>query len=398
MREHFQGSPVHPLVRTVCSAAEVACTGLFLVLVASPLRAPAQHDAPATDAVLTTEQIATSQPPLRDSPVLKGNEWVVVPIPTLSPSQGFGVQVLGQYVFKGATQAEDTPASIVGIGGFYTEEKSWGLGAGYLGHWQDDKWRPMAGGGYADLHYDFYGIGNAQADYDLAVPVDQQATFGLLQLMRRIIPGLYAGLRFTASETTAASPGLSVPPFELPPFDIDVATVSAGLVAQWDTRDSQFYPTRGQYANFSANFNDGDYSYQVYQADWNGYYSFGESTVLAARVFLRTAEGDAPFYALSSFGMHNDLRGYKGGKYRDRFMFATQVEYRRKLSARWGFVVFAGVGEVAPSFSDMSGDNLLSSAGAGLRFRVAQSHPINLRLDWAYGDESCVYLGVNEAF
>jgi hypothetical protein len=396
--DRFQDSPARRFPRTVCSVAGVSRTGLFLVL-SSLTRLHATEEVATGVHPEATAELATSPHPVAaKGKTGDGNEWVVAPIPTLNPSQGFGLQVIGQYVFKSPQQAPDTPASIVAVGGFYTEEKSWGLFGGYLGHWQDDKWRPMAGGGYADVNYDFYGVGNSQADRDLSVRIEQQATFGLAQLLRRIVPGLYAGLRLAASETTAATSGVNAPPIVLPPLERDINGCSAAFVAQWDTRDNQFYPRQGQDANFSASFHDGDYTYQIYSFDWNGYYALGDRAVLAARVFLRSTGGDAPFYALSQFGMHNDLRGYKSGKYRDNDMFATQVEYRHQLSPRWGFVVFAGVGEVMPSFDELNADDLLSSAGAGLRFRVAKSHPINLRLDWAYGDESAFYLGVNEAF
>jgi outer membrane protein assembly factor BamA len=267
-----------------------------------------------------------------------------------------------------------------------------------MGHWQNDLWRPAFGGGVGDVNYDFYGIGNSRATQDTPIAINQQAVFGLAQLMRRWLPGFYAGLRLTASHTKGSSAGLDEVTVEVPPLDFSVTAYAAALIAQWDTRDNQFYPTAGQYANLSASFQNGDDPYQIYKFDWNAYHAFGDNAVIAVRLFLRSTDGDAPFYALSSFGQHNDLRGYKSGKYRDNDQFTTQVEYRQKLGARWGFVVFAGVGEVAPSFGDMTADNLLPSVGAGLRFRVADSHPVNLRFDWAYGDESSFYLGVGEAF
>ena len=399
MHDSFQDSPVRRSPCTVCSVTGVGRTGLLLVLSSLLTRLPAAEDISSPMSLETSAELATEPKPLAvKAKTEDGNEWVVAPIPTLNPSQGFGLQVIGQYVFKDAQQAADTPASIVAVGGFYTEEKSWGAFGGYLGHWQDDKWRPMAGGGYAQVNYDFYGVGNIQAEHDRSARIDQQVTFGLAQMMRRIVPGLYAGLRLAASQTQVVSAGFDSPPVVIPPLAVDITGYSAGFVAQWDTRDNQFFPKHGQYANLSASFHDGDYAYQTYVFSWNGYYSLGDRTVIAARGYLRDVGGDAPFYALSQFGMHNDLRGFKSGKYRDNAMLATQVELRRQLSPRWGFVVFAGVGEVVPGFDELNSSDLLSSAGAGLRFRVAKSHPINLRFDWAYGDESAYYLGVNEAF
>jgi len=80
-------------------------------------------------------------------------------------------------------------------------------------------------------------------------------------------------------------------------------------------------------------------------------------------------------------------------------MIATQGEYRQRIAGQWGFVVFAGIGEVARSPGDLRADDLLWSAGAGLRYQLAKGHPVNLRLDLACGkDGGALYIGVGEAF
>jgi hypothetical protein len=374
-----------------------AACALPLLLAAGGLTASDDPFAAVTS--IESTQV-TAPPPLPPVPHKDtGNEWVVAPIPSLTPSQGAGLAIVGQYIFKSEKQSADTPSSIVAAGGFFNEQDSWGAFVGYLGHWQDDRWRPIFGAGYLDVNYDFYGIGNPLAQYDRSVPISQQATAGFAQLMRRIIPGLYGGLRLMASKTEASSAGRSDPVIGVAPLSLKVDTTSFGPVFQWDTRDNQFYPTSGQAADFSAIFNEGDDSYQIYQFDWNTYTPLGDGTVLASRFYARSSVGDVPFYALSQFGMHNDLRGYETGKYRDNDMFAVQVEYRRKLGGRWGLVVFAGAGEVMEGFDDINTDDLLASVGAGLRFQLAKTHPVNFRLDWAYGrDGPAVYLGVGEAF
>ena len=399
MRDDFQDSPARRRPWTVCSSARAGRTGLFLVL-SSMIRLHAAEDQANPTTAEAAVEVATAAQPVPAVPATKkdGNEWVVAPIPTLDPSQGLGVMVVGQYIFKSPDQAAGTPSSILAVGGMYTAQHSWGAFGGYMGHWQDDLWRPVVGGGHVDVNYDYYGNGNQLAEHDRSVPVSQQASFGMVQLQRRILPHLYAGLRVGLSATEVSSPGIDDPPLVLPPLSHDVTTTSGGLVAQWDSRDNQFFPTSGTQASFSAILNHGDDPYQVYKLEWNGYYGLGDRTVIAARVYLQATGGDAPFYALASFGAHNDLRGYKSGKYRDRDMFATQVEWRQKLGGRWGFVVFAGAGEVVPGFDELNASDLLFSAGAGLRFQLAKSHPVNFRLDWAYGDASALYLGVGEAF
>lgn len=329
----------------------------------------------------------------------KGSDWVIAPIPSLNPAQGFGLKVIAQYIFRPPEQAAGTPASVAGFGGFYTQKKSWGLGGGYLGHWQDDLWRPMVGGGYIVLNSDFYGVGNELAEQDISVPFQQRVTVGVAQLTRRLWPHFYAGLRLIYSATEIETESVNRPPVMLPSVQQSISTPAAGPILQWDSRDSQFYPKSGRLVDVSGMFNGGDYNYQIYDLAWNEYQSLGDAGVLAGRVRLRATTGDVPFYALSQLGEDNDLRGYRMGKYRDRDLFATQVEYRRRLSARWGLAVFAGVGQVVPSFDQLRISNLFASGGAGLRYRLSESFPVNFRLDVAYGrDGATAYLGVGEAF
>ncbi len=357
----------------------------------------ATDTAPA-QGIVTTD--VTEPQPLAPTATNGGNEWVVAPIPTLNPSQGYGLQVIGQYIFGTAAADADAKPSVLAAGGFYTEKDSWGAFAGYLGHLKDDQWRALVGGGYMSLNYDFYGTGNQLADLDLAIPIEQTASFGAVQLLHRVIPHLYAGVRLLAYETDIASKGVDRPPVTLPPAEHNTSAYASGAIVQWDSRDNQFFPTRGQLANASAVWTNGDHSYETYELEWNLYAPLGKpSRVLAMRAYLGEVSGDAPFYALMQFGWHNDLRGYESGKFRDSSMFATQLEYRGSLGARWGYVAFAGVGEVAPSIGKMNTDDLLSSAGVGVRLRLAKNNPVNLRLDWAYGkDGDAVYLAVGEAF
>jgi len=123
-----------------------------------------------------------------------------------------------------------------------------------------------------------------------------------------------------------------------------------------------------------------------------------DADVLATRLVLKSADEDVPFFLLSSFGGKTDLRGYPSGRYRDETMYALQTEYRWHFSDRWVFTGFAGVGEVAESFSKM-GRNFLPAVGIGARFVLSEKHKIGLSFDVATGkDGTEVYFGVGEAF
>ena len=191
--------------------------------------------------------------------------------------------------------------------------------------------------------------------------------------------------------------------FKIPANEVNTTFSGLGLHAQWDTRDSQFFPRKGYLADADISFHDpavGDnFSYQVYTLSYNRYISLAPNQVLALRGMAQFESGDVPFYALSKFGRGSDLRGYTVGQFQDDQMFAVQGEYRLEITKRIGTVAFAGVGGVMPSLNAIAFDDLLPSGGVGFRYVVAEKNHIAFRLDAAWGREgSQFYLTVGEAF
>jgi hemolysin activation/secretion protein len=98
-------------------------------------------------------------------------------------------------------------------------------------------------------------------------------------------------------------------------------------------------------------------------------------------------------------GKLDAIRGYVGGQYRDDVSLTTQLEFRWSFYKKWGMVAFAGIGEVAPTVGDMNLDDLLPSAGVGLRFMASEKHRVNLGIDYARGkDSDAWYFRIGEAF
>jgi len=122
--------------------------------------------------------------------------------------------------------------------------------------------------------------------------------------------------------------------------------------------------------------------------------------VLAYNLFVCGTGGDPPFYGNCIYGANNELRGYTAAQYLDRYMFATQLEYRLSLLRRFGVVGFGGVGEVMAGGSQILRSNsLLPAGGGGLRFQVSKKYRVNLRADFARGRDMWTWgMGVGEAF
>jgi outer membrane translocation and assembly module TamA len=77
-----------------------------------------------------------------------------------------------------------------------------------------------------------------------------------------------------------------------------------------------------------------------------------------------------------------------------------QAEYRQYFWRRWGFVAFAGVGNVASELIEYDFGTLKYNFGAGLRFQFNKEQKINLRADFGFGQDGNmgVYFGIEEAF
>lgn len=339
-----------------------------------------------------------------DNKAAKSSEFVIAPFPISNPVFGSGLVVVGGYLFKLSKNDTVSPTSMVGGGSFYTSNGSWLWAVGSKLYLKQDHFRVTWAYGKAQLHYDLYGIGNAAGDLGRSVPVNQGGKALLVEPLIRIRGKLFLGPRYQWRDLDAQLKGGTLPPgININPIELKSTTSALGFHLQHDLRDNQFYPTTGTLADVVGDFFQGnfgsEFSYQTYTFAFNKYSGFTPRQVLALRVFGCASAGDVPFYDLCLLGMHNDIRGYKTGQFRDKLMLTTQAEYRLELPKRFGVVAFFGVGEVAPNLAAFNNDNLKPGGGAGIRFTVAKKNHLNLRVDYAAGLQgSGVYMGVTEAF
>jgi len=334
----------------------------------------------------------------------KAREIVVAPFPISNPALGSGIVVVGGYLFPISKGDTVSPTSMLGGGGLYTSNGSWLWGGGAKLYFKRDRFRVTAAYGRAQLQYDLYGIGNSAGNLGLSVPIDQGGKALLLESLIRAKGKLFLGPRYQWRSLDARLKGENLPPaFKINPVELASTTSAVGFHVQSDLRDNQFYPTSGTLADVVGDFFQGsfgsDFSYQSYTFALNKYSSISPRQVLAGRVFGCATDGRVPFYDLCLLGMHNDIRGYKAGRYRDRLMLTTQLEYRLTLPKRFGIAAFVGVGEVAPTLGAFNNDNLKPAGGAGIRYTLAKKNHVNLRVDYAVGLQGGgVYMGISEAF
>ncbi len=257
----------------------------------------------------------------------------------------------------------------------------------------------------ARVNYDFFGVGSGAGDRGDKIEIEADIVTGRLEVLRRLphaiqvlgVP-LYLGPSFGGSRTENSLGGGSLPP-GVSASELDETRIHYGIRVQRDSRDDSFYPRSGSLSDVGFVFLEedlgSDFSYRVWDVSYRRYDELWDEGVLASRVFGRFTDGEVPFTDLSQ----HDLRGYERGRYRDRMHLAGELELRQHLFWRFGGAVFTGLGQVAPAIDDFDGNNLLWSAGFGLRFRLTEQNRMNYRTDVAWGRDGFeFYFSITEAF
>jgi len=177
------------------------------------------------------------------------------------------------------------------------------------------------------------------------------------------------------------------------------------LAIIYDSRDNILNAKKGSYMRFTHGFYGtqlgGTQKFQLTRFDARCYFNptNNKSNVLALQLLAHFSHGDTPLLEMGRLGGSELMRGYFIGRYTDRHLLATQIEWRQKISHLWGIVVFAGAGSVAPSIDKFKSNSIRPSAGIGVRFLIDEHEDLNLRFDFAKGQEkSNYYFNIAEAF
>jgi outer membrane protein assembly factor BamA len=167
------------------------------------------------------------------------------------------------------------------------------------------------------------------------------------------------------------------------------ALLGAGGSLAYDTRDSDFYPSRGSLAEFSAivfNQTDGDdYGFTRYKLELSHCLTlFRTGRILAVRlsgeINTRLSDDkDTPFFERASLGGATDLRGYSTGRFRDKDLILLNLEYRYPIweahldrEGAMDAVVFMDVGRVFNDLQEDTFSDYKTSYGIGIRARTVE--------------------------
>ncbi|MDR5740001.1 BamA/TamA family outer membrane protein [Caballeronia sp. LZ016] len=328
----------------------------------------------------------------------------VLPVPNIitEPAIGYGLG-LGLLYFT-APKHEDgnsdpasegrelSPPNITGVGAFGTGTHSWGVGVAHFHTWMDDHIRYFGALGRVNLHLNWYGPqGNANAYQLSGVALVQQVLFKLGG------SPWYIGPRYTFFDTTTRFG--PVIPSGINHYERDVKVGKAGVVVDYDTRDNIFFPSKGTYAEFEADFARGgfgsDDAFEMQTARGYHWMPVSDKWVLGLRADTGFSQGDIPFFVQP----YVNLRGISQAKYQDRNQLTGEVELRYNITPRWSVLGFGGLGKAYGNVHSFSDAPTAFAFGAGFRYLIARKLGISMGIDVAHGPgQNAFYVQVGSAW
>ena len=167
------------------------------------------------------------------------------------------------------------------------------------------------------------------------------------------------------------------------------ALFGVGGSIAFDTRDNDFYPSKGGLAEFSVTkFNQvdaDDYGFTRYNLELSHCLTLSRpgrifAIRLLGEVNTRLSDDkDTPFFERASLGGPTDLRGYSTGRFRDKDLILLNVEYRypiweseRDRRGAMDAVLFMDAGRVFDDLMEDTFKDYKISYGGGIRAQTTE--------------------------
>ena len=349
--------------------------------------------------------------PEREDSTFRQTKVVLAPIVSFEAVTSFGFGVGSKFLFKPFGAGPDTRTSNIPISVQYTLNNQFIVFSEFTIFFPHEDYLFKGNLGYSKFPIGYFGIGSESADEQ---QIDISFDNVLLEplFLRRVAPNFFAGggwrynsfknLKLLEEEVTME---------EVQLFRDSLTSVSSGFefAATFDSRDNVLNASKGVFAEFTHGIYNKSFgstaNFMLTKLNFRRYWTVSNrrpDDVIAIEVFTRLSWSDTPVLELSSLGGAELLRGFREGRFRDRYSFFTQAEYRWQALERIGFVFFGGFGDVTDKLSNLDLKNTKISVGTGLRLKIVKSENLNIRIDYALGlgniKDQNFYLGIAESF
>ncbi|MGQ1784027.1 MULTISPECIES: hypothetical protein [unclassified Saccharicrinis] len=270
---------------------------------------------------------------------------------------------------------------------FFTKN-NWHIRNRWLYQWMPDK---------------FYSIGNF-ANKDVYSDIELKKLEFTGKVMKGITEKVFLGINYDVGVLDVKDVGIGLLNNGVEGYE-GGNIIGFGPIVSHDTRNNIVYPNKGSYISFDYTYypkSIGDFSFSSLTFDARKFFDLGKKErVLATQIYLKSADGDVPFFRLPVLGGKRFFRGVSHPyKYMDKNMLYLQAAYRSHLVWRFGYEVFTGAGNIFNKWNSTLFEDVHVMAGLGLRIRVIEKEKLNFRFDYglATNGDSGFFFTLGEAF
>ncbi len=328
-----------------------------------------------------------------------------IPVVNYSPESTWEFGAASQGYFRMPNQER---SSIVQLDGTYSLKHQWYVNAQgslyfkTMGRGGDEarEWQLQFRAGYSDRPATYYGVyhdSHFANEGNMGVGMLRKGT--PYQLQRGYIH-MQAPIYISKHVAVGPMADMLVARFDIQDIYTTInplVQVALGAVAQYDSRDNVFYPSRGVFAKVSAaaawtNKIDIPQGQQaaingLLAADIRQYIPLPHNLVVAWQLKTQMMLSDyfishiTLYPMLPRLGGQDGLRGVNSDMFRDDIMMALQTELRIPIWSIFRAAVFAGIGDV---YDYHNWHWTVPKVGYGLGLRVAiNKAKVNIRFDMA---------------
>lgn len=316
--------------------------------------------------------------------VPKKLSWIVLGGPHYSSEKGFGLALNGvlQFRLKGCDPSMQRSTAMAY--GDVSTKGFWAVGLESDLFFPNDKRRFNVEALYRYSPLDFWGVGYEMNDDDANKTKLHQREFLFSGTMLwRVAPYFYVG---PSMGVNFINSGDIDNPELLNGQSKSLHHVGVGFTLQYDSRDVITSASRGVYVRLkqlfrpkwlgnSYGFSETEFRASAYKRVWNG-------GVLAGDLLTVLNFGEPSWAMMARLGDSRSMRGYYSGRYRDKSLYAVQVEMRQRIWYSLGGVAWVGGGNVFHDWDSFKA-HFLPNYGLGLRWAIRPN--MSLRFDYGFG-------------
>jgi hypothetical protein len=327
--------------------------------------------------------------------------FLPIPIIITEPAVGYGGGAAGLFLRPRKEAGDEGWArpDISGIGGFATQNGTWGAFAGDASRWLDGRLRTLIGAGVGRVNLDFYGLGFERTDFERKVSYSLDFGAAVAQVNWQLAEGSpwALGLRYVYASVEPKLRDDALFPGLVDRVRVKISAPTA--VVEFDTRDNVFTPTQGVYAESSLLASrealGASDDFERFQQVLMGWQPLARSLTLGLRGDYAWSSDGTPFFLRPFVAM----RGVPAMRYQGDQMASLQAELRWQFFERWSVVGFGGIGATRTRRDDFVATPDVASGGFGFRYALARKFGLHAGIDVAASPgTTAIYFQVGNAW